>query len=87
MYGVAFDFHDDRSVSFKAAIVDDEQPRAQIGKIPQTVGMIAKAARIQAGAGFAASTSTRWICLFRCFDSGIHIALSAELLSSPHRPQ
>jgi hypothetical protein len=33
-----------------AAIVDDEQPRAQIGKIPHIVRMIANAARIQAGA-------------------------------------
>ena len=27
------------------------------------------------------------ICLLRCFESGIRIALSAELRSSPHRPQ
>jgi hypothetical protein len=34
-----------------------------------------------------ASTSARWICLFRCFESGMRIILSAELRSSPQRPQ
>jgi hypothetical protein len=46
-------------------------------------------ARIIASSGdsLAASTSTRWICLLRCFDSGIRIILSAELFSSAHKPQ
>src|SRR5207253_6296505 len=30
----------------------------------------------------AASTSTRWICLLRCLESGVRITLSAELFSS-----
>jgi hypothetical protein len=35
----------------------------------------------------AASTSTCWICLFRCFEIGVRITLSAELFSALHRPQ
>jgi hypothetical protein len=38
-------------------------------------------------ASLAASISTRWICLFFCLEIGIRITLSAELFSSPHKPQ
>jgi hypothetical protein len=33
------------------------------------------------------SARTRWKCLLRCLDSGMHITLLAELLSSPHSQQ
>jgi len=39
------------------------------------------------GADFAASTRTRWICLFRCFEIGVRAALSADRFSSPQSPQ
>jgi hypothetical protein len=39
------------------------------------------------GASFAASTSTRWMCLLRCLESGVRVTLSAELFSSPQSPQ
>jgi hypothetical protein len=39
------------------------------------------------GASLAASTSTCWICLFRCFEIGVRITLSAELFSALHSPQ
>src|SRR5205809_3481220 len=42
---------------------------------------------ILSGCSFAASTSTRWICLLRCLESGVRITLSAELFSSPQSPQ
>jgi hypothetical protein len=39
------------------------------------------------GANFAASTRTRWICLFRCFEIGVRATLSADRFSSPQSPQ
>jgi len=34
-----------------------------------------------------APTSTCWMCLLRCLEMGMRIALSAELFSAPHSPQ
>jgi len=41
----------------------------------------------QRGASLAASTSTCWMGLFRCFEIGGRITLSADLFSALHRPQ
>jgi len=39
------------------------------------------------GAIFAASIRTVCRCLLRCFESGVRLVISAELLSAPHSPQ
>jgi hypothetical protein len=70
-----------------AAIVDDEQPRAQIGKIPHIVRMIANAARIQAGARTCegdcswrmvgntevTTVTTPWAGVYQCVISGLPV--------------
>jgi hypothetical protein len=42
---------------------------------------------MQAGRQLAASTSTLCMCLLRCLEIGVRLAMSAELFSAPHSPQ